>query len=163
MSKKIGVDISPLTHGPIVDDKMATSLEGIFAAGNVVAIHDLVDYVTKAGIIAGESASNYIMKRNLKKKKIISLIPDENVSSVIPQRIDLSENNKNDSFMLQFRVKKEFENKIKIELFNDKNIIAVFKENYARPAEMIVINVKKEVLLKNKIESKELKVRVKSN
>ena len=60
LSKKIGLNINPLTSGPVVNESLETNIEGIFACGNVLHVHDLVDNVTKESYKAGKSAANYI-------------------------------------------------------------------------------------------------------
>ncbi|MDF1516101.1 MAG: FAD-dependent oxidoreductase, partial [Anaerolineae bacterium] len=59
LSLKAGVQLDPITGGPYVDDGFQTSVPGIFAAGNVVHVYDLVDWVTEAGLVAGKRAAQY--------------------------------------------------------------------------------------------------------
>ena len=59
LTKKAGVEMDPKTRGPKVDSKMATSVPGIFAGGNVVRVYDLVDWVSRDSEIAGRSAAEY--------------------------------------------------------------------------------------------------------
>ena len=59
LSRKAGVMIDPITGGPFVDNDFQTNIEGIFSAGNVVHVYDLVDWVTEAGSIAGRAAARY--------------------------------------------------------------------------------------------------------
>ena len=143
LSKKAGIDIDPITGGPYVDENMETNISGFFAAGNVVNIHDLVDYVTEAGYIAGKNAALSALNKKERSKRLVKLRRGENVHNVVPQylNIDLI---KDKTFMLQLRVKNPFEKKIKIEIMHGNNVINTFIENYARPAEMIVLNVKGE-------------------
>ncbi|HHV96769.1 MAG TPA: FAD-dependent oxidoreductase [Clostridiaceae bacterium] len=61
LSSEAGVEIDPLTGGPVVNDSMETSIRGIFACGNVVHVHDLVDNVTEESRIAGRGAAEYIL------------------------------------------------------------------------------------------------------
>ena len=65
LSKKAGVILDPLTGGPEVDEKMATNIPGIFAAGNAVTIYDLVDYVSEAGFTAGKNAALFAAEQML--------------------------------------------------------------------------------------------------
>jgi succinate dehydrogenase/fumarate reductase flavoprotein subunit len=59
LSKKAGVALSPITGGPIVDEDFQTSIPGIFAAGNALQVHDLVDYASLEGEAAGRQAASY--------------------------------------------------------------------------------------------------------
>ena len=59
LSRQAGVRIDPITGGPYVDDGFQTNIPGIFAAGNVVHVYDLVDWVTEAGLQAGKMAARY--------------------------------------------------------------------------------------------------------
>ncbi|HBT15447.1 MAG TPA: pyridine nucleotide-disulfide oxidoreductase, partial [Firmicutes bacterium] len=61
LSKKAGIEIDPITNGPVVNDRMETSVEGIFASGNVVHVHDLVDNVSKESEVAGRNAAKYVL------------------------------------------------------------------------------------------------------
>lgn len=61
LSKSAGVELSNITGGPIVNDNLTTSVEGIFACGNVLHVHDLVDFVSEEAAIAGENAAEYVL------------------------------------------------------------------------------------------------------
>ncbi|MBN2546882.1 MAG: FAD-dependent oxidoreductase, partial [Spirochaetes bacterium] len=160
LSKKATVDIDNLTGGPLIDDRMSTSVEGIFACGNVVSIYDLVDYVTMAGYIAGRNAALYSMNKIEFKKPVVEISGSENVHTIIPQYIS-SNCFENEKLLLQLRVNKYFENIIKINLINNNKVIKSFTEPYARPAEMIVLTMdKKEILDKITGKDKIIKVKV---
>ena len=60
LSRGMGVDISPVTNGPVVDESLQTSIPGVFAAGNVLHVHDLVDYVSEEAAAAGRAAVRYL-------------------------------------------------------------------------------------------------------
>jgi len=68
LSKKAGIVIDPATAGPIVNESMETSVNGIFACGNVVHVHDLVDRVTEEAMLAGRSAARYILSGEDRKR-----------------------------------------------------------------------------------------------
>ena len=61
LSKSAGVELSNITGGPVVNDSLTTSVEGIFACGNVLHVHDLVDFVSEEAAIAGENAAEYVL------------------------------------------------------------------------------------------------------
>jgi NADPH-dependent 2,4-dienoyl-CoA reductase/sulfur reductase-like enzyme len=102
LSKQINLMIDNRTKGPIVNEKMETSVSGIFACGNVVHVHDLVDDVTITAKKAGESAAQYIKEKSDTTEKI-QVVAGDNVEYVVPQII---KNRNLDSITLYFRVKK---------------------------------------------------------
>ena len=63
LSKSAGVELSNITGGPVVNDNLTTSVEGIFACGNVLHVHDLVDFVSEEAAIAGENAAEYVLNQ----------------------------------------------------------------------------------------------------
>jgi NADPH-dependent 2,4-dienoyl-CoA reductase/sulfur reductase-like enzyme len=86
LSRMGGVALDPLTGGPVVDQWRETSLSGIFAGGNVVHVHDLVDDVSWEAEIAGASAAKFAKKEEVKKEKKI-LKPGRNIRYIVPQII----------------------------------------------------------------------------
>ena len=89
LSQKAGVVLDPLTAGPIVDDGFQTNVPGVFAAGNVVHVYDIVDWVTKAGLVAGERAAKYAMgQREDEDVTTVSTAAGENVGYVVPQKMN---------------------------------------------------------------------------
>jgi NADPH-dependent 2,4-dienoyl-CoA reductase/sulfur reductase-like enzyme len=141
LSVKAQVDLDPVTNGPIINEKMETSNKGIFACGNVVSINDLVDYVSLYGYIAGKNAALYALNKFHSETGRIKLLKSNNIHSVIPQYINTDIQN-NDEIMIQLRVNKIYEEKIIVEILKDNQPILSFKENYARPAEMIILKIK---------------------
>jgi NADPH-dependent 2,4-dienoyl-CoA reductase/sulfur reductase-like enzyme len=105
LSRAAGVALDQATGGPIVDEHMETSVRGIFACGNVVHVHDLVDHVSWAGEIAGRSAAMYVMGELPPSKRKIALITGKNVRYVVPQMISGEE-----GVTLHLRVKKPMRN-----------------------------------------------------
>jgi pyruvate/2-oxoglutarate dehydrogenase complex dihydrolipoamide dehydrogenase (E3) component len=82
-----GVDIDPLTGGPVVDQWRETSVSGIFAGGNVVHVHDLVDNVSWEAEIAGAQAAKFAQKGRLERKRKITLKPGRNIRYIVPHAI----------------------------------------------------------------------------
>ena len=70
LSLKAGAALSPVTGGPVVDDTLSTDIEGVFAAGNVLHVHDLVDYVSEEAAIAGRNAAAYILSGSHAEDKV---------------------------------------------------------------------------------------------
>jgi NADPH-dependent 2,4-dienoyl-CoA reductase/sulfur reductase-like enzyme len=84
LSKHAGVELDPVTAGPVVDERMETNVEGIFACGNVVNVFDLVDYVTRSARAAGEGAAEYV-KGGRKRENVLRVVRGRNVKYVVPQ------------------------------------------------------------------------------
>src|SRR5574344_46929 len=92
-----GVNIDSITSGPSVNQFMETSLPGIFACGNSVHVHDLVDFVTEESLLAGKCAADYVKAQNSTEQSsekktaptIISVTPGNRVRYTVPQRLDL--------------------------------------------------------------------------
>jgi len=112
LSRKIGLKMDPLTSGPLVDNEMQTSIPFVFASGNVVQIFDLVDWVTEAGLTAGEGAATFV-KKGAKNKEYIKVLSGENVHHVVPQYLDKA-TLANSPQKLMMRVTKPIEENMKI-------------------------------------------------
>jgi len=158
LSIKAGIELDPFTGGPIVDENMCTNVPGIYAAGNVINIQDLVDWVSETGVVAGKNAAFYAMKEEELSSRKIILQKGENVRSVVPQYFN-QDRIKDKSVNLQIRVIQPIEKRVNVQLYEDKKVILNFKKNYARPAEMITIKVNGDKLL-NGLEGNKLKVSV---
>lgn len=147
LSRKAGVTLDERTNGPFVDSEMATNIPGIYAAGNVTAIYDLVDYVSKAGDVAGRSAARYAkpagapsegqLGNDQVRGPVIHLTPGNNVGNIIPQYVHLDNLDDRDVF-LSMRPKTLLEQMVKVEIDSDDGEVMSFREQYARPAEMII-------------------------
>ena len=86
LSKSIGLDLDPLTGGPFVSGRMAASIPGFFACGNVVHVNDLVDYVSESAEIAGRGARSFVAGE--KEPPAIPVKRGSNVSYIVPQFIE---------------------------------------------------------------------------
>ena len=84
LSKHAGVTLDPVTAGPIVDERMETTVDGIFACGNVVNVFDLVDYVTRTSEVAGRGAAEFVLQGR-KREAPVKVLPGRNVKYVVPQ------------------------------------------------------------------------------
>lgn len=141
LSLRAGVELDPVTGGPKVDERMATNLPGIFAAGNVVTIYDLADEVSKAGYIAGRSAAEYAGSGSIGTGGTVDILPGGNVRSVVPHRVNLRED-RDTEVVLSFRVSRPIEEKAVIEVMYGDTLAASVKKPFARPAEMLSVKVK---------------------
>ncbi len=132
LTKGAGIRIDPRTNGPEVYDNLETSAEGIFACGNVVHVHDLVDYVSEESARAGAGAARRIAG-NLPEASGISVEAGNAVSYVVPQHIRNSEDEK--TVPLFFRVRRMLK-KVRIEISDGKNLLASYPREYMAPGEM---------------------------
>ncbi|ADK82632.1 NAD(P)/FAD-dependent oxidoreductase [Sediminispirochaeta smaragdinae] len=156
ISRKAGVKLDRRTNGPIVDSYMMTSIPGIFAAGNVTFVYDLVDYVSQAGELAGLNAARYARNERIDSQLGIRLKPGRNVGSVVPQKIMITKNDETGT-SITLRPNALIEHRVTVELkYGDETVVS-FKEQYARPAEMMFHKLKeKELARLEEIKSGEL-------
>ncbi|WP_300382133.1 FAD-dependent oxidoreductase [Clostridium sp.] len=142
LSEKAGIDGDKRTNGLIVNESMETSISGIFACGNVVHVHDLVDFVTVESKHAGYSAAKYI-KDTLIRGEDINIINGKNINYTVPQR--LSVNAIEDNVTVFMRVNNIYHDKI-IKVKSGDKIIANFKRKHLAPSEMEKILLSKKIL-----------------
>ena len=141
-----GIDISPITNGAIVDDRMMTSVEGIFECGNVLHVHDLVDYVSEESAHTGKCAAQYI----LNKSKVNGYVPTlgtNGVRYVVPQKISKSDSV--EPISLRMRVGNVYKN-VEIAVLLDGEKIASRKKQIVTPGEMETIVLNSELVEKVK-------------
>jgi len=138
LSKKAGVQLDALTGGPVVDNNFETSVPGIFAAGNVVHVYDLVDWVTEAGLAAGKSAARFALAERRREIRHIPLLAGHNVRYVVPHELD-KQTLMEEEVRLQFRVKQPVEEPVWVEVHSENNLITRKSERYVRPGEMVTI------------------------
>ena len=141
LSEGAGVKLSPLTSGAEVDDVLQTNLPGIFACGNVLHVHDLVDHVSNESFKAGHAAAAYV-RGELKKGETITVKDGDGVRGTVPQFI---RKGVNESVDLMFRPSGVFRNATCIVKCGDKEI-ARKKAMIFTPGEMAVVKLKPEIV-----------------
>ncbi|NLE93645.1 MAG: FAD-dependent oxidoreductase [Chloroflexi bacterium] len=141
LSKKAGVMLDPVTSGPFVDERFQTSVPGIFAAGNVVHVYDLVDYVSIAGNTAGTHAARYALAETQPEADHVLLKAGKNVRYVVPHKLDRNALEAGD-VQLQLRVTQPIEEDVWLEVRSESASIVRRSERYARPGEMVTILLK---------------------
>ena len=138
--KNAGAKVNPLSKGAYVDQNLETSIEGVFSCGNVLHVHDLVDYVSEEGEIAGKSAAIYLKNERKKKIKVIPVKPGNGIAYVMPPQITVYEDL--DKVTFSFRVRKPIK-KAKIIIKDGDNIISTNVKMDLLPSLMIKINLSK--------------------
>lgn len=140
--EKINIPIDPKTGGPYVDQNLLTLKDGFLACGNSLLVNDLVDYVTIQGFLAGETAINYI-ENNIRTDKRIPIEIEGNLRLIVPQYISFPITTKEITFYMRA---KEPQKESKLLLKDSNKILKEWRFLKIKPAEMIVINLKTEIL-----------------
>ncbi len=145
LSREMGVILNPVTNGPVVDESLQTNLPGVFACGNVLHVHDLVDFVSEEAAQAGKHAAAYI-KNGAKaepKKDAIPLVPQNDVRYTVPNTVDLAKLQAHTT--VRFRVGAVRKNCF-VSVYLDDTRIIHKKRPVVAPGEMEEIVLKKELL-----------------
>lgn len=146
ITKNAGIAIDPRTSGPIVNEAMETNVKGIFACGNVVHVHDLVDFVSEEGKKAGLSASRFIKNELLEGQAVTEIKNGQRVNYTVPQKIRLE--NILDGQEIMFRVSNVFKN-VNITVRNQEGeLIKKLRRPVVAPGEMEKIKLKREEIEK---------------
>jgi NADPH-dependent 2,4-dienoyl-CoA reductase/sulfur reductase-like enzyme len=138
LSKDAGVELHNITGGPLVDSRLMTSREGIFACGNVLHVHDLVDWVSEESRRAGRFAAAWL--RGEKPGTEIRTKAGSNVRYVNPGKLDTGGENRISLRSLSVK------NDAVLELRADKRIIRSYKKGHIQPSEMITLDLEPEDL-----------------
>lgn len=130
LSQRLNLRLDPVTGGPVVNSSMESSMDGVFACGNVVHIHDLVDFVSKESQLAGRSAGEYVTARR-RPVDNVRLIPGENVAYCVPHTVSTDREH-----TVSMRVRRQLD-KCTIHLGD------IYKRRllYVFPAEMVTFKV----------------------
>jgi len=136
LTKDAGIAISPATGGAVVTQTRETDVEGIFACGNVLHVHDLVDFVSEEAEIAGKYAAKYALQGKTKGARL-DVTAGEGISYVCPQKIDKSQAGKVKFF---FRVK-EAKKDVVVKIDCGERTLLERKKKAVTPGEMETITV----------------------
>lgn len=146
LSRGMGVEMSKVTSGPVVNESLETNIEGVFACGNVLHVHDLVDFVSEEAGTAGKNAAAYVKgKRGSGSGREIRLNPVDGVRYTVPVSIDPARMDEN--LTVRFRVGAVFSNCYVSAYFDDERVIHR-KRQIMAPGEMEEIKLTREQLLK---------------
>lgn len=133
LSRNIGIKLDRSTNGPIVNESMETEVKGIFACGNVVHVHDIVDYVTQESKRAGKSAAKFVKNQLKRNEKPIEAKPGNGISYIVPHKIQVENLDEPlELFMRTHDVYKDAKLVIKLNNVNIKEI----KRKHMTPSEM---------------------------
>lgn len=144
VSISAGVKLDPRTNGPVVNELMETTIEGIFACGNVVHVHDLVDFVTEESRRAGKGAAKYMKGLTANKGDMVETTGKYGVSYVIPQFV--RKDNVEDSIDLFMRVRNVYHD-AKLVVKAGDSVIKEVSKRYLAPGEMEHIQLSKDDIL----------------
>ena len=144
LSRNCGVDIDPRTNGPLVDEGLETSIDGVFACGNVLHVHDLVDFVSEESARAGESAVDYI-RRGCKADSTqpVKVVPRNGVRYTVPSEIHIAD--LLGDVHIRFRVTGVFKDCTIVIKAGDTELVRR-KNRILVPSEMLDIIIKKDKL-----------------
>ena len=144
LSRSIGVDMNRVTSGPNVSDKLETSAEGIFACGNVLHVHDLVDYVSEEATLAGTNAAAYVRaEAGENPGRRVEMKAENGVRYTVPQSLD--PDNMRDQVTVRFRVADVYKDRF-ISVYYDGERVVHRKKKVLAPGEMEQVVIKKESL-----------------
>lgn len=143
LSRSAGIELSPVTSGPVVNDSLETNIDGVFACGNVLHVHDLVDYVSQEAAAAGRHAAHYILHGKDSAAAVVEIIPEGGVRYTVPKFIRPSE--MDDTLTVRFRVGAVYKN-CSIATYCDDVPISRRKRPVMAPGEMEQVVLTKDVL-----------------
>ena len=146
LSRGMGVEMSRVTSGPVVNESLETNIAGVFACGNVLHVHDLVDFVSEEAATAGKNAAAYVKgERNGEGGREICLNPVDGVRYTVPVSINTAR--MDEELTVRFRVGAVFKNCYVSAYFDDERVIHRKRQTVA-PGEMEEARFAKEERLK---------------
>ena len=141
LSRSAGVTINPVTNGPAVNESLETSIPGVFAAGNVLHVHDLVDYVSEEAHAAGIHAADYILGAAAGVQKSLPITCRDGVRYTVPVSLRPGVLDPEGTVTLRFRVSGVFARK-KIAVYAGDTLIYSKKKKVMAPGEMETVKLK---------------------
>lgn len=156
LTNSAGAAIDPRTSGPVVNEAMETSISGVFACGNVVHVHDLVDFVTEESQRAGRSAANYVLGKLKEEGASFTTSAQEGVTYIVPQKVRLD--NVGDKLDLFLRVRNVYKDATLV-IKADGEVIKEIKKRYLAPGEMEHLLLEKSLLTNKAFERLTIEVK----
>ena len=146
LSQSAGVTINPITNGPAVNESLETNIPGVFAAGNVLHVHDLVDFVSEEAAAAGRNAAAFILEGKKVEGKSLPIKGVDGVRYTVPVAIRPAALDAEGTVTIRFRVGNVYTNK-RIVVYAGETKIFSRKRNVLAPGEMETVNLKCQALL----------------
>ena len=156
LSSGAGITMHPVTGGPIVNESLETSRKGIFACGNVLHVHDLVDYVSKEAKTAGENAADYVQSDVLEGQPELPVKTGNGIRYTVPSTIRPGK--MDELQIIRFRVSDVYKN-CRIVVSGDGTALLSLKKQILSPGEMEQVILKKQLLIDQGISS-EIRIEV---
>jgi len=144
LSRQMGVALDGTTGGPYVDERFQTCVPGIFAAGNVVHVYDIVDDVSHAGERAGVSAAEFALGRQEEPARRLRVCAGDNIRYVVPQTMD-PESLREGAQRLQMRVRRPIEAPVYLRVDVGGRTLLRRRMRYVRPGEMVSLSLPTDV------------------
>ena len=145
LSRGAGVELSPVTGGPVVDESLETSVPGVFACGNVLHVHDLVDFVSQEAANAGLSAARFLSGGSARGERVIRLRASGGVRYTVPAAIDPQR--MAEEMVVRFRVADVYQNAAVLVTADSGEVLQRRKRMILAPGEMEEVKLKKADLL----------------
>ena len=134
LMKNAGINLNSVTSGPNVEDSLETSVQGVFACGNVLHVHDLVDFVSEEAARAGQNAVEFLKNPDARRDTVKTALKGENgVRYTVPEILDIK--NMNPEVVVRFRVGDVYKNK-SISVYYDDHKIRTIRKRVMAPGEM---------------------------
>lgn len=156
LSVKLGITLNPVTSGPFVDESLQTNIPGVFACGNVLHVHDLVDYVSQEAMTAGQNAAAYVSGELKHDSKLVDIKPDYGIRYTVPSFIDPVR--MPEELLVRFRVSESF-SQVRLCLYYDGTLVKTMKKRVMAPGEMEEIKLRKADLLQFK-DLQQIRIRI---
>ena len=141
LTRDAGIVMDPRTNGALVYENRETSVPGIFACGNALHVHDLVDFVTAESMAAGAAAADYVQAGELDRERTVQVTTNAHIGYTVPQRFRAD----SDGVEFYFRVRRVFKES-RIQVTCGDQVIASFKREHMAPGEMETIKIPKALL-----------------
>lgn len=143
LSKEMGVKLDNITCGPLVNESLETNIPGVFACGNVLHVHDLVDYVSEEAQRAGSNAAKYVKGKLTDCGSVITLAASDGVRYTVPHQIN--RDRMEEQLTVRFRVGSVFQNSY-ISVYFDRERVMHRKKQVMAPGEMEQVILQKQKL-----------------